>query len=173
MGSHRSWVAASAAVPAGPPICCGPRGPAEMPWPDASWGASASRPTASAPMIPARAGRRTRRIDMSLLFALPDLGSCSGESYEVEQVVAPPVDIAVGHEQHPVRAQLFDEAGVVAHQHHRAGPGTERLADGLPRRRVEVVGGLVEEQEVVLAGNQLGERQLRLLASRQRARVLE
>ena len=38
---------------------------------------------------------------------------------------------------------------------------------------VEVVGRLVEQQQVVAAGHELRERELRLLAARQRRRVLE
>ena len=40
-------------------------------------------------------------------------------------------------------------------------------------RRVEVVGGLVEQQDVVPAADELGEGELGLLAARQRGGVLE
>ena len=49
----------------------------------------------------------------------------------------------------------------------------ERLARRGARRRVEVVGRLVEQQQVVPAGDELRERELRLLAARERGRVLE
>src|SRR5436853_2249093 len=70
------------------------------------------------------------------------------ERHQVEEVVAPPVDVAVGHQEDTVGLQLFDEAGVVAHEHHRARPRAQGLADGLAGRRVEVVGGLVEQEQV-------------------------
>ncbi len=55
------------------------------------------------------------------------------------------------------------------------GPGqpARACADGGARRRVEVVGGLVEQQQVVPAGDELGQRQLGLLAAGERAGVLE
>ena len=64
-------------------------------------------------------------------------------------------------------------SGVVAHDHHRPRPVAQRRRDRLARRRVEVVRRLVQQQEVVAPGDQLGQRQLRLLAARQRAGVLE
>ena len=53
------------------------------------------------------------------------------------------------------------------------GHAASAAATAVARRRVEVVGRLVEQQQVVAAGHQLRERELRLLAARQRARVLE
>ena len=75
---------------------------------------------------------------------------------------------AVGHEQHPVGRQGPHELDVVAHDYHGPGPAGEGLAGGGARRWVEVVGGLVEQQQVVATGDELGERQLGLLAAGQR-----
>ena len=64
---------------------------------------------------------------------------------QVEQVVVPVVEGAVGKEERDVRRERVDEFGVVAHQHDGAGPRRERGADRGARRWVEVVGGLVEQ----------------------------
>ena len=66
-----------------------------------------------------------------------------------------------------------DELLVVAHHDHRARPRRQRLAGGRARRRVEVVGGLVEQQHVVAPGDELRQRELGLLAARERVGVLE
>ena len=60
----------------------------------------------------------------------------------------------------------------MADDHHRPRPLRERPRDPRPRRRVQVVRGLVEQQQVVPPRDQLRQRQLRLLPTRERARVL-
>jgi hypothetical protein len=61
----------------------------------------------------------------------------------------------------------------VAHEDHRAGPARERGRDRRPRRWIEVVGGLVEQDQVAAAGDELRDGELRLLSARERARVAE
>jgi hypothetical protein len=58
---------------------------------------------------------------------------------------------------------------VVAHQHHRALELVEGDAQRLARRQVEVVGRLVEEQQVGPLPDQHRQHQPRLLAARERA----
>src|SRR5437660_12719072 len=64
MGSQRSWVAASATVPAGPSTCWGPRGPPDSPWPAAMGAARPSNATETAATSPARTGLGTRKARM-------------------------------------------------------------------------------------------------------------
>ena len=59
------------------------------------------------------------------------------------------------------------ERGVVADQDHRALVGLQGRADGLDRLDVQVVGGLVQEQDVVAAQDQPGQGELGLLAAGQ------
>ena len=83
------------------------------------------------------------------------------------------VQAPLRHQQDALRGKGFDELGVVAHGRHRSRPVAERLRDRGPGRWVEVVRGLVEEEEILPSGHELGERQLRLLAAGQGPGVLE
>ena len=93
--------------------------------------------------------------------------------HQVKQVVAPVVERAVGKQERDVGRERVDEFCVVAHQHDGTGPRRQRGADRGARWWVEVVGGLVEQQQVVTTGDELREGELRLLAARQSAGVLE
>src|SRR5688500_3157417 len=73
----------------------------------------------------------------------------SGEVDELEPVLAEVVDVAVGHQQHIGRLQLLDELGVVADEDDAALPTGERIGNRLAAGRIEVVRGLVEQQQVV------------------------
>src|SRR5215218_7034880 len=86
------------------------------------------------------------------------------EGDQVQVVLGPDVEGAVGHEQDPVGLQALHERGIVADQDHRAPVGLEGRADGLDRLDVQVVGGLVQEQDVVAAKDQAGQGELGLLA---------
>ena len=57
-----------------------------------------------------------------------------------------------------------EHPAVVRHEQHRAAERVERLLELFDRRQVEVVGRLVEDQEVDLAGLEQGERGARALA---------
>src|SRR5207247_7674955 len=78
----------------------------------------------------------------------------SGQRHELEQVVAPVVERRLGHHQYPLRCKGFDELHVVADQHHGAPPCRERSPDGPPRGRIELVGRLVEEDQVATPRDQ-------------------
>ena len=125
---------------------------------------------------PRRRSRRRPRTSATT-HRRPPPTRCRGtltRARRAPEVVGPVVDDAVGHQEHPVRARARStNSGVVAHEHHRALPRAQRGADRGARRRIEVVGGLVEQQQVVVAGDEHRERELRLLAARERARVLE
>ncbi len=95
-----------------------------------------------------------------------------GELDEVEVVVGPEVQRALRHHQDLVGREVADEVGVVAHEHDRARPVPQALGDGDPRAGVEVVGGLVEEEQVVAAGHEDAEGELGLLAAGEGAGVL-
>src|SRR6266566_2933467 len=96
----------------------------------------------------------------------------SRHGHDVEEILLPVIDPPLRHEQHPPRPQRRHELAVVADDHHRPRPLRERPRDPRPRRRVQVVRGLVEQQQVVPPRDQLRQRPLRLLPTRERARVL-
>src|SRR5207245_7226044 len=77
-----------------------------------------------------------------------------------------------GYEEDSARLQRFDELGVVADDDHRAWPLSQGERNTGARGWVEVVGRLVEEQQVVPARDQLRQRQLRLLTTGQGPGVL-
>src|SRR5260370_1520801 len=96
----------------------------------------------------------------------------SRHGHDVEELGVPVVDSSFGHEQDATRLQRFDELRLTADDHHLPRPLRHRLCDARSRGWVEVVGRLVEQQEVVAPGDQLRERQLRLLAAGKRPGVL-
>src|SRR5207249_4318589 len=96
----------------------------------------------------------------------------SRHGHDVEEILLPVVDPPLRHEQHPPRPQRRHELAVVADDHHRPRPLRERPRDPRSRRRIQVVRGLVEQQQVVPPRDQLRQRQLRLLPTRERAGVL-
>jgi hypothetical protein len=77
-----------------------------------------------------------------------------------------------GQEQGQVGSQPAHELDVVAHEDDRARPPGQRVGDGVAGCRIEVVGRLVEQDDVVPPGEQLGQRQLGLLPAGQRRGVL-
>src|SRR5438270_860627 len=62
----------------------------------------------------------TSRHGMTRAFVMPSTRSC--HRHQVEHVVAPVVEVAVGHQQHALRLELPDELGIVGHQDHRPFP---------------------------------------------------
>ena len=75
---------------------------------------------------------------------------------------------AVGQQHHPLRFQCLGRARIVGDQDHRTLVATQRIEHLFARCRVEVVGGLVEQQDVGGGGHQTGQCQARLLTARQR-----
>ena len=71
--------------------------------------------------LPARFEFRTQDPRV-LAFLEPGLGQLD----QVEQVVGPVVDVAVGHEQRPVGRHVPDEPDVVADDQHRPAPAGQR-----------------------------------------------
>src|SRR6185437_469828 len=68
---------------------------------------------------------------------------------DVVEVVVPPEVVPLVREGEGVGGvEGGDERPVVADHDQGAGPGTEHPADGVDGRRVEVVGGLVEDEQV-------------------------
>jgi hypothetical protein len=53
----------------------------------------------------------------------------SGHRDEVQQIVVPVVEVALGHVEHSVGSQRSHEVDVVAHDDHRSRPATERVCD--------------------------------------------
>ena len=74
---------------------------------------------------------------------------------------------AIGQQHHPLRVERLGRAGVVGHQDHRALIAAQRVEHLLPRRRIQVVGGFVEQQHIGRRGHQSGQRQTGLLAAGQ------
>ena len=68
---------------------------------------------------------------------------------------------------------LVEEIPVVGRHHERAGVVGQGLLEGLPGEDVEVVGRLVEDQEVRFLQNELGQCQAPLLAPAQQVHLLE
>src|SRR5712691_1591515 len=100
-------------------------------------------------------------------------GIGSSERHELEQVVLPEVERPIRHQQDPLWGEGLHELDVVAHDHHRTGPSAQRLRDRRARGRVQVVSGLVEQQQILAPGDELREGELGLLTTGQGARVLE
>src|SRR5439155_21673806 len=117
--------------------------------------------------IPSRP-RATRPTPDTLFPGRPS----SRHGHDVEEILLPVIDPPLRHEQHPPRPQRRHELAVVADDHHRPWPLRERPRDPRSRRRGQVVSGLLEQQQVVPPRDQLRQRQLRLLPTRERARVL-
>ena len=77
-----------------------------------------------------------------------------------------------GEELGPARLQLqhrrahrLQEPAVVGHQHDRGVQGVQVVLQPLQRRDVQVVGGLVQQQQVGLAGERAGQRAARQLTA--------
>ena len=68
--------------------------------------------------------------------------------------------------------KIFQEAPVVADQHHRRAGGLEHRLQALDADHVEMVGGLVEQENVGFRRQHAGERRAPALAARQMRRVL-
>ena len=81
-----------------------------------------------------------------LLLALQVLVVAAGEAQQ-----AAPVEFA------DARGQLVQEGPVVGDEQHGALPGADAVLEPLDRDDVQVIGGLVEEQQVWLADQRLGE----------------
>ena len=71
----------------------------------------------------------------------------------------------------PQRAarQAGQQGAVVAHHHEPAGVALERALEPFDGRQVEVVGRLVEQQDIAVADQRAGERRAPRLAARERA----
>jgi hypothetical protein len=70
-------------------------------------------------------------------------------------------------EREDARADAVQEVAVVAHHQHAAGEGDQRLLQHAQRGQVEVVGRLVEDQEVAAALEHLGQQQPAAFAAAQ------
>ena len=88
-----------------------------------------------------------------------------GQRDDVEKILFPVVDATFGHKEDAARLQRLNELGVVADDDHRSGPRRQRERHARARGRVEVVGRLVEEQQIVPAGDELSQRELGLLSA--------
>src|SRR5215210_2536045 len=73
------------------------------------------------------------------------------------EVALEPVDLGVALEREHVRGHAVEEPAVVRDDHRAAGEREQRLLEGTQCVHVEVVGGLVEQQQVAAAAEQLGE----------------
>ena len=80
-----------------------------------------------------------------------------------------PHRLAVALEGEDVRRDAIEEPAIVADHHGAAGEVEERLFERAQRVDVEVVGRLVEQQQVAALLQQLGEVHAVALAARQRA----
>ena len=77
-------------------------------------------------------------------------------------------DLAGAHGEAPSDAHAVEQPSVVTDQYERAGVRLESLLELLDRRQVEVVGGLVEHEQVHAAGLQQRERRAGPLPGRER-----
>src|SRR5664280_781885 len=93
----------------------------------------------------------------------------SGQGHQVGELLAPGVLDPVRQQDDLVRRQRVDGALVVGDQDDRPAVRRQRLEHLTPTDRVEVVGRLVEQQDVRRRANQAGQRQPGLLPARQRA----
>lgn len=68
----------------------------------------------------------------------------SGQFDQIAVLVGPEILGAVWQQHHPLRIERLGGTRVVGHQHHRTRIAAQRVEHLFARRRVEVVGGLVE-----------------------------
>ena len=87
-------------------------------------------------------------------------------------VALEPDHLAVALEGEDVGGDAVEEPAVVADHHRAAGEGQQRLLERAQRVDVEVVGGLVEQQQVAAALEQLGQVDAVALAAREVADLL-
>ena len=80
-----------------------------------------------------------------------------------------PHHLAVALERQHVRRDPIQEPAIVADDHGTAGEVQQRLFERAQRIDVEIVGRLVEQQQVAAAPQQLGQMDAVALAARQRA----
>src|SRR5690242_19663014 len=113
-------------------------------------------------------------------LAVADLAGLGGGGAEaalqvglvVGVVALEPDDLAVALEGEHVRRDPVEEPAVVADDHGAAGEVEQRLLERAERVDVEVVGGLVEQEDVAAAAEQLGEVEAVALAAGQVADLL-
>ena len=87
-----------------------------------------------------------------------------------EALVEPPRDAAI--EPDGGLGEILQEAPVVADQHHGRARGLEHRLQALDGDHVEMVGGLVEQENVGLGRQHAGERRAPALAAGEMRRVL-
>ncbi len=81
---------------------------------------------------------------------------CEGD--QVDEFFAPDVLDAVGQQDHLLRNERLDRTLVMGHQYDRTLVRAQRIEHLLARHRVEVVGGLVQQQHVGPGTDQAGQR---------------
>ena len=113
----------------------GPRGPPPL--------LRAASPPSSALDRPASSRPAARRAPD------PERNSAAAPTY-LKTVISgyPPPDAAIADFEHPVAADGLDQAAVVGGDHQRPAVGVQRRLDHLERVEVEVVGRLVEQDQL-------------------------
>ena len=76
---------------------------------------------------------------------------------------------SVRQQHHALRIERLGSARIVRHQHYRAQIAAQRVEHLLARCRVEIVGGLIQQQHVRGGGHQSGQGQAGLLTAGQRS----
>ena len=127
----------------------------------------------SSVIVAARVGTLAALLPAGILGPGLRSGRCGGGTRAllepagiVLEVAVEVADHAVGHQPELV-ADAAQEAAVVRHHDDRAGEILQRGDQRVPHLEIEVVGGLVEQQQVGSFGHQDGERQAGALAARE------
>ena len=102
-------------------------------------------------------------------FGLPGDLLAQGARLEVGGVIPRMRPCAAVGQLHDARGDVLEEVAIVRDEDHRAGEGAQEFLQPRDGRGVEMIGRLVEQQQVRLPGERAAERHAALLAARERA----